>query len=359
VVAISELRVAGAGRYFRDRADDVSMVRIPVVEISSYNGALLWPVVSNASNQVVIWLYDQDLNAWKDFLDSTWAIIVGFCVGVPAAVNLGLAVFKLVMLFREYRCTPTVPLTLFLLEIAANFFRVWFGIINFYFRWGFMYLFTTVASTISWPCSLTTTMLISLKWLEVSSSNILGKGQVLSRFRTVFLVASLFVFILEFVSSILRGLHYPIPLLSGISWLILSAVSFVVVALLWFAGAKILRQLNRSIAVHPGDGNPAVAARRQTIALMASGGPLLVVAIFVPVFAATRTVDSGSAFSIAYVSITLACLNIASLIQMLTFRGEHERTRETASSGRSGVGTTEATARAKTQPSPDTTKNDG
>jgi hypothetical protein len=335
VVSVAETRTAGTGRYFRDRYDDVSNAKIPVVEISIFAGANLIKLLQNGT-EVVAWISDSDVNDWQLFLESTSAVIALLVVGVPAILNVGVASFKLFFHVRLHRCAPIVPLILFCVEIVENLMRIWFGIVNSFFRWGFLYVFTTVCSSSSWACSIISSLLIGLKWLEVTK-RVTSKSRFLTRFRYVFLIASLFVFSLEVISSLLRGLRFPIPLLAGISWSLLVAISFAVIVLLWVSGYRILKHLGpASSANRP--------ARRQTIALIISAIPLALVGLCYIAFVSVPVLGVlGPGFSVAYIAVTLTSLNLVSTIQLLAFRSEDEALLdpETARSDRGA--TTDAT----------------
>lgn len=129
IVAVAATDIAGTGAYFRDRYDDVSEVKIPVVEVSYTHGVTFIQALNNGTNVVVL-IRGDDPNEWKIFLESTGAVIVGMLIGVHALFNSGLAAFKLQRLIRSHGLIVSVGHTLFFIEIIGNFTRIWYGIIN-------------------------------------------------------------------------------------------------------------------------------------------------------------------------------------------------------------------------------------
>jgi hypothetical protein len=291
------------------------------VQIDSDTGTILKDFLSNGTI-ISVNITDSDVNNWTSVLQGGPAIVAMVLCGVPAIINIFIALYKMQAHVRSYGCKPTIAQIVFWIDILANLLRIWFIFVSRNFASGVMFVFSTMASSLSWPLNIITVLLVSIKWNELTSANNVKQSLFLSTYRKPFLIVSGLMFLVELVSTTTRGLNYPIEILAGVSWALLMICTVTVCIMLWYYGTKVLRHLRKveESGAASGGGGKMRAMRRATIGMMIAGGFLfLVVIAFLFSIIAQFSVKRTLLTSIIFVVVSFIALDLASMVQLLSF----------------------------------------
>lgn len=269
------LPYAGFATYTRDNSN-MDMVHVPVVEVS-LRFLLLVTVLNEQTSKtgevipIPVIIRDDD----KSPLMVDWpysAVLVSAVI--MSALCLACFVVNIYKFQVHIRLTDglTIPKIYFTIDLVANFMRFWYVCINPFFVNQFAYTWTTICTTTHMALTIICTLLLSLKWQELLQRTTFRASMFLSRFKWPFIIASVIIFAVEFVSSVLRGRWRSLELLPVISWSFLSVAAFIVCVLLFVSGIQILWQI--SSVIGPTSGR-VWQLNRTTILILSSGVMLL------------------------------------------------------------------------------------
>lgn len=261
---------AGFATYARDNSN-MDMVKMPVLEVSTPFWVLV-TIVNNATagaDPLPISILIRDDDKSPMMVDWPFGYVV-LCGVIMTALCVACFVVNIYKFQLHIRITDgfTIPKLYFVIDIIANFMRFWYVCINPFFVNQFAYTWTTICTTTHMALTIICTLLLSLKWQELLQRTTLRATMFLSRFKWPFIIASIIIFAVEFVSSTLRGLWYSTKDLPVISWSFLSAAGFIVCVLLFVSGTQILVQISKVIAPFS---RRVWQLHRATILILASG----------------------------------------------------------------------------------------
>lgn len=269
------LPYAGFATYTRDNSN-MESVQIPVIEVS----LRFWILVTVFNNvtagegalmPVTVVIRDDD----RSPLENDWpfsAVLVS--ATVMTALCLACFAVNIYKFQKHIRHTDglTIPKLYFLIDNVANFMRFWYVCVNPFFVNQFAYTWTTICTTTHMALTIICTLLLSLKWQELLQRTMVRATMFLSKFKWPFIVTSLIIFAVEFVSSTMRGHWYSLDKLPVISWSFLVVAGFIVCLLLFISGTQILWQI--SSVTLPSSGR-IWQLNRATIFILGSGVCLL------------------------------------------------------------------------------------
>lgn len=302
--------VAGFGLMARDNSK-MSDLNLPAVEVS-----LVFLLVVEELNKLDIPVFVIVRDDDKNPIMIEWpysAVVISALV--LSAICICCYVVNIYKFYRHVRITKgvTTAKVFFTLDIIANFMRFWWVCINPFYVNLFGYTWTTMCTTTHVALSIICTLLLALKWRELLHSTKLKVVLFLSTFRWPFIIASCIIFLVELISSCLRGLWFDIGKLSIASWSFLTVAIWIVVALLFLSGIQIMMQIQNAV----GHRRNVLQLSTTTIFIMASG-------LFLLVWAITQMVFLIRTYKLKKISIKdpqiynivqLATLMIASFLQ--------------------------------------------
>lgn len=99
------------------------------MEIGARNGAILYEIL-NAGDMISINVTDSDPNPWFSTLTGSPAITGTVLVGIPAIINVLIAIYKMQAHIRVYGCKPTIAQSVFWIDMVANLLRIWYTIVS-------------------------------------------------------------------------------------------------------------------------------------------------------------------------------------------------------------------------------------
>jgi hypothetical protein len=302
--------VSGFGSFSRDFSD-MKWVGIPTVEISAYVYVL---AQVTRSQGVPLWVTvrDDDRNPmyeeWGYSGVVTSAIVLtGFCLACYAAN------FTKFYWHLRYTSGITTAKIFFVIDALANFMRLWYICINPFFVNKFAYTWTTMCSSTHMALSIICTLLLALKWRELLQRTKLHVTVFLDTFKWPFIIASTLIFLVELISSALRGHWFDISKLSLASWSFLIIMAFLVTTVLFVSGYQILSHLGTAI----GSRRRVLQLSSTTILILCSGFFIFLWGLFQMIFLIrTFHLLKGSIkLTNIFVCIQFTCLFIASFLQ--------------------------------------------
>lgn len=294
--------LAGFGQYARDNSN-MKWVGAPAVEVSILFQAYVEAYLKGGVPITII-LRDDDQNPLQVFWPYSAVITSGIMLTTLCICCYIVNIYKF---SRHLRITSglTTAKVFFILDLIANFMRFWWSCINPFFVNHFGFTWTTICTSTHFALSIICTLLLALKWRELLHSTKLKVVLFLSTFRWPFLIIAGTVFLVELISSTLRGLWFAVEKLSLASWSFLIIVCWIVVALLYISGVQILMQIHNAV----GRRRNVLQLSQTTIFILASGVFLLLWAI---------TQMTGLIRTYATKTITIRELQVINVIQLAT-----------------------------------------
>lgn len=191
--------------------------------------------------------------------------------------------------------------------------RFWYVAVNPYYLSGFDYTWTTMCSATHVALSIICTLLLALKWRELLLKTKLKVTLFLTTFKWPFLIVSVCIFLLEFISSALRGHWYDVTKISQVSLSILLILAFIVSMLLFVSGIQILIHLSAAV----GSKRRIWTLSRTTFLILFSGIGLLLWSMFqLSYLVRVYAVKNATIFFAQFISILgFAALLGASFLQ--------------------------------------------
>lgn len=213
----------------------------------------------------------------------------------------------------SYTSGLTTAKIFFAIDLVANFMRFWYVAVNPYFLSGFDYTWTTMCSATHVALSIICTLLLALKWRELLLKTKLKVTLFLTTFKWPFLVAATCIFLLEFISSALRGHWYNATTITQVSLSILIVLSFIVSMLLFISGIQILVHLSAAV----GSKRRIWTLSRTTFLILFSGIGIFLWSMFqLSYIVRVYSVKNATVFFAQLISIlSFAALLLSSLLQ--------------------------------------------
>jgi hypothetical protein len=277
----SSAGLPGFGELSRDYSD-VSDIKIPTVEVS----IVVWFVAKGLSDegyptQLGFIVRDDDIapvTAWHfgaSVISATF--LTTFCI---ACFIVCIYKFRLHLIWTHGITTAKI---FFVLDLVANFMRFWYVGVNPFYLSKFDYTFTTICGATHVSLSIICTLLLALKWQELLLKSKLKVTIFLTTFKWPFIIAGTAIFLLEFISSALRGHWYNVTKINQSSLSILLILAFLTAMLLFISGAQILMQISHAV----GSKRRVFQLSQTTILIILSGFGLLIWSILQMVFLIT------------------------------------------------------------------------
>lgn len=262
--------IGGFGLLSRDFSD-MKWVGLPTVDISAAV-FLLAKGISDAGNPVPLAFVvrDDDVNPLGLKFTYADAIICSAFLTSACLACFLVNIYKF-RLHLIYTTGVTTAKIFFVIDIVANLMRFWYVTVNPFFLSRFAYTWTIMCNSIHVALSIIATLLLALKWRELLSQTKLQVNVFLSTFKWPFIIVSIAIFILETVSSALRGHWYDATKITESSQSILAIVCFVVVVLLFVSGTQILMKVNQAVS----NKKRVLQLSQTTILILCSGLGLL------------------------------------------------------------------------------------
>jgi uncharacterized protein YacL len=168
----------------------------------------------------------------------------------------------------------------------------------------------------SWPFALTATLLISFYWQELITKNRVQVSLFVRKLKIPFWIIVALIFAMEFTSSMLRGLYYPLGALTTLTGVVY-IVSSIAISLLYFiSGGRIVQALKKSAAARVE--KVPTKLTKTTERVVASGSLMVIFAIIVAVIGLSDILYIPWGFWSAWFSVTIL-LNINSVLQVAAF----------------------------------------
>lgn len=304
--------LGGWGVLARDYSD-MSDVKVPAVDISIG----IWLLAKGLSDQgyptqlgLIVRDDDRTPPGWTfaGILISS-AILTALCLSCFIVMGFK---FRLHLLYTHGVTTAKI---FFVLDLIANLMRFWYVAVNPFYMSAFDYTWTTICSATHVSLSIICSLLLALKWQELMLRSKLKVTLFLTTLKWPFIIAGTLIFLLEFISSALRGHWFDITKINQSSLSILLILAFLCSLLLFVSGAQIMCKISTAV----GNRRRLLQLSRTTILIMISGLGLFLWAILEIVFLITiyaKHVRRATPFSIQMISVfQFAGLFLTSLLQ--------------------------------------------
>jgi len=238
-------RYPGFGQYVR-YGIDVSMVTIPAFELTLTEANYLLNL-SDYNYTIIVNITNNDFNYWQEVLGSNAAM-------VPFSLILGLVTFcctvvaftKLVITIHNTDCSLSLGKFVLVLEVIGNLIRLIYVTVDPIFSRTTMNFVTgQIFITLSTPFTLSSTLLISLYWREVTLRSNVTAINFLKKFRWLFWGIFLPMLVMQITTSTLNAIGFPISVMVVIIGAVYVIISVSVTILFIFGGLKVLESLNR------------------------------------------------------------------------------------------------------------------
>lgn len=242
----STIGIAGMGRLARDYSD-MSWVKIPTLDVSVgvFN---LARTISQRGNPVplVFRVRDDEVGpaerAWK-FSD---VVISSAFLTALVLMCFGTNIYKFVLHLKFTQGLTTAKI-FFVIDLVANFMRLWFVTVNPYYTSGFDYTFTTICAQTHVALTVVCTLLLALKWRELLLKTKLHVTLFLTIFKWPFIIGGLLIFVFNFIAAALRGHWYDLSTVAKVATSCLIIIAFLCAVVLFISGIQILMQLKYAV----------------------------------------------------------------------------------------------------------------
>lgn len=300
----SMVGLAGFGQLARDFSD-VSGVKIPTLDVSVAVFVLAQTVSGRGYPvQLVFEIRDDDIgpveNAWP-FGD---VVISAAVLTALVLVCFGTNIYKFAV-HLKYTQGITTAKIFFVLDLVANFMRLWYTTVNPYFTSRFDFTFTTICAQTHVALTVICTLLLALKWRELLLKTKLHVTVFLTVFKWPFIVIGTLVFLFEFITAAFRGHWYDISTVSKVSTSFLIVVSFLCAVLLFVSGSQILMHLSK-----------AVGSRRRLWTLSSTTFLILISGIFLILWSVLQMVYMIEVYRPSVKIITVSLVHTVQILQV-------------------------------------------
>jgi len=262
-----------------------------------------------------------DTNAWGDMYQS-WIIVILCRVLLPIfALCCCYFATRRFMTYWAFDGSKIALICLFI-EAITNLMRALYCMIDPFWSQGILsWQASRMMVFITFPWSLSTSMLIGFVWAEAIAHATPMKGGFLSRYKVHFIVILVLFILLELFSSIVHAFLLPLRIRIVLATALLGICAQLLVAVLFLVyGVKVLRALSPNWGVVVNVTNSLVRARRlrrMTKRIVGSAvGMIIFVAASIP--GGTRTFFTPYGFVLSLWGVYLG-VQITSIFQIFAF----------------------------------------
>ena len=242
----STVGLAGFGQLSRDFSD-VSWVKIPTLDVSVAVFMLAQTVSGRGyPTQLVFEIRDDDVGPVEKAWPFGDVVISAAVLTALVLICFGTNIYKFVI-HLKYTQGVTTAKIFFVLDLVANFMRLWYTTVNPYFTARFDFTFTTICAQTHVALTVICTLLLALKWRELLLKTKLHVTVFLTVFKWPFIIGGTLVFLFEFITAAFRGHWYDISTVSKVSTSFLIVASFLCATLLFVSGIQILMHLSKAV----------------------------------------------------------------------------------------------------------------
>lgn len=271
IFSVSPAGVGGFGILAGNELKKMKWVKVPVVDIS-FAVFFLAEGISKAGYPVKLAFLVRDDDQMG--IDSDWpfaAVLISAALLTSGLIACFIVNGYKFFLHLKYTRGITTAKIFFVIDLLANFMRFWYVAVNPFFLARFGYTWTTICSATHVALSVICTLLLALKWRELLQQTKLKVTLFLTTFRWPFIIIAILIFLLEFVSSALRGHWFDTGKITQASTSILLILAFIIAGLLFVSGGQIMCHLSKAV----GSKRRVWQLSRTTILILFSGIGLL------------------------------------------------------------------------------------
>lgn len=220
-----------------------------MVEISLPGALHIYDELKNGHPVYILMEYDEEYNIWYEQFNTGVMIFFSVFLGLMTLSNVVIAIWRLANFISTYGLTFSLAQTIMAMVLVSNFFKlIYISIDPIFSRNIFGYMASQVLSTITFPISAITTLLITFYWHEVLEKtsarvyfNLHNKKFIIPA-----IIFSVGILTLELTTSILRGLQYNTQNLIYVNSGVFIAVLAIVNTYCIYIGLKVTSQVSKN-----------------------------------------------------------------------------------------------------------------
>jgi len=223
-----------------------SSIPLPSVIISLPDSITLQQYLSEGYN-ITVRVTSEDYNPWLEVPNSGALIFYSVFLGGFALTVIIIALVKFITLVRRNGCYLSLPHLILFFEMIGNAERLVAVTVDpLQFRLIFPLLVNQMLFTTSWPFTILTTMLVALYWHEIIHNTNIMVNAFLTKLKTPFWIIAAVLFVIEIVTSVLRGLSFDIKAEVIVVGVVYVAINTAAVIFFFVTGTKITKLLRKS-----------------------------------------------------------------------------------------------------------------
>jgi hypothetical protein len=329
--------VPGFLRYRYEYLESVKAINIPVFEITTRDGDILWPLIEQDLVANITLIPSDEPNPWDVVLLSPGYYVITYFLMAFSVVNICLAIWKM-KLFLDYYggFRLSISLLVLFLEVISNLLRIiglidLFGVYTIYRELTFWSMYF-----LSFPFVISSIMLFLLHWHETMTSSSIVVHPFIVKMRIPFFVTSGVLLLLQ-IAVILTGV-FNIRGFVDVTTVILVVISAALVVFYFVTGIKLLLRLKVSKKY----GRKIRNLKETTVKILSSIGFLFVIVCIFVLFL-TDVAYTPLGYFMCWYSL-YAAINCTSLLNILAFGTPAHHKSSTSSTNKNNASNRDSTA---------------